>query len=165
MYTYVYVSRKLCSNVLTRNRFFCKEFRFRRGFVLTVLVFTMQHSFASSGVVTKPMTAMSMVGGSVRMACSRDQSHLPVDWEFAPADTNNTSFIYTNRHIAENFTSKYKIDTDNVTRYDIVIDSADSSHAGTYICTPVTEGGADAPSASAQLIVLGIRFEIHSNFT
>jgi len=129
------------------------------------MVFIMQHPFASSVVVTKPMTAVSMLGGMVRMGCSRDQSNLPVDWEFAPADTNDTSFIYTNRHIAENFTSKYNIDTDNVTRYDIVIDSADSSHAGTYICTPVTEGGAGPSSASAQLIVLGIRFEIHSNFS
>src|SRR6218665_3851809 len=101
------------------------------------------------------MAAVSFVGGSVRMGCTRDLSSDAVDWEFAPADTNKTSYIYTNRQIRANLTSRYRIDTDRQTRYDLIIDPVVWSDAGTYICTPINQG-AYPQSGSAQLMVLGI---------
>ena len=129
---------------------------------MTVVIFINQCPSTFSYLVSKPMTAVSMMGGSVRMGCSRDLSSDAVDWEFAPADTNETSFVYTSRQIPANLTSRYRIDTDNQSRYDLVMDSVDYSHAGTYICTPVNQG-AYPQSGSAQLMVLGIFFKMYSN--
>ena len=98
------------------------------------------------------MNTVSVVGNKTKMECSRNFLHHSVEWEFAPADSSSFSYIYTNRK-TESVTSRYKIDTDNELRYDIVIDSVDLSHAGTYRCT------VGSTSASAQLIVLGISFK------
>ena len=140
----------------------CTGIRSRWSTVLAVTIFITQCPFTFSAIVAGPSTAVSFVGGRVRMGCSRDLSSDGVDWEFAPADTNKTSFIYTNRQIPANLTSRYRIDTDNQSRYDLVMDSVVWSDAGTYICTPINQG-ANPQSASAQLMVLGISFSIYSN--
>jgi len=100
---------------------------------LAVAIFITQCPFTFSVIVSGPMTAVSFVGGSVRMGCTRDLSSDAVDWEFAPADTNKTSYIYTNRQIRANLTSRYRIDTDRQTRYDLIIDPVVWSDAGTYV--------------------------------
>lgn len=91
----------------------------------------------------------------VQMECSSNSSMPPVDWEFALAGSSDFSYIYAVGRITESQFSKLKIDTDNKTRYDIIIDSVDFSQAGTYRCTPITEKVINASSYMAQLIVLG----------
>jgi len=120
--------------------------------VWTLTVLISQLSFTFSTILTKPINTVSVVGNKTKMKCSRNLLHLPVEWEFAPVRPNSFSYIYTRERITGNMSSRYKIDTDNEARYDIVIDSVDLSHAGTYRCT------VGSSSASAQLIVLGISF-------
>lgn len=103
---------------------------------------------------------VSVVGTKAVMECRRNASVLPINWEFAPAGSNNFSYIYTSERMTQRLSSRYKIDTDGSTRWDIVIDSVDLSHAGTYRCEPITKEVLNAPSFSAQLIVLGIRLYI-----
>lgn len=129
--------------------------RFRYGFVWTLTVLIAHHSLTLSDILTKPMNTMSFVGNKTRIECSRDASDLPIDWEFNSVDTSGTpgfSYIYINRRFTKSLSSRYKIDTDGTSLYDIVIDSVDFYHAGSYRCT----GG--LTSASAELIVLGINF-------
>lgn len=102
----------------------------------------------------KPMNTVSFVGDRVKMECSSSSSTSPVDWEFALARSSDFSLICSFGRITESLSSRYKIDTENRTRYNIIVDSVDLSHAGTYRCTPITEEF-NVPSDSAQLIVLG----------
>lgn len=130
--------------------------RFIYGCVCTVAVIVAYKSFTLSVFLTKPTNTVSFVGERVRIECSSNPSDLLVDWEFARAGSNSFSYIYTGERITESLTSRYKMDTDGKTRYDIVIDSVDLSHAGRYRCTPVT---GQLLSATASLTVLGIGFK------
>src|SRR6218665_2863182 len=125
----------------------------RWGCVLTVVIFNRQHPFTYSELLSMPMNAVSVVGNRVKLECST-QPHVlyPVDWEFAPAGSNRFSYIYASRRLTASLSSRYKIDTDGKTRYDVVIDSVDLSHAGTYRCMPLSD---ELKNVSAQLTVLG----------
>lgn len=124
-------------------------------FILTVLI--VQPSFTRSAQTATPMNTISFVGDRVKMECSsRPNSSLPVDWKFAQAGSSDFLYIYTAERMTESLSSRYKIDTDGKTRYDIVIDSVDFFHAGRYICTPITEEFDTASSSTAQMIVLGM---------
>lgn len=127
----------------------------RRGYVWTVAALIMQQSFTLSTLSSGPMNTVSVEGETVKMESSRNSSELPINWEFASAGSSQFLTIYTSARITVNLSSRYKIYTDNRTRYDIVIDSVDLSHAGTYICTPITEDVIDEVPATAQLTVLG----------
>ena len=97
------------------------------------------------------------MGDRIKMECSsRPNSSLPVDWEFTSVGSSDVVSIYTVGEITESLSSRYKIDTDGKTRYDIVIDSVDFFHAGRYKCTPITEAIISAATYSAELIVLGM---------
>src|SRR6218665_848797 len=122
-------------------------------FVLTVLI--EQNSFTHSSQLTKPINTISFVGDTVKMECSNNSSMAPIDWEFTLAGFNNESFIYSAGRITEKLSSRYWIETDSKSRYDIVIDSVDLSHAGTYRCMPNTKEVINTSSYTAQLIVLG----------
>jgi len=127
--------------------------RIKWDFVLKLAAAIMQHSFGVSAFISKPMNTVSVVGNKTKIECSRNPhpSH-PVNWVFSPAGSKDFSRIYIGKRITESLSSMYKIDTDNRTRYDIVIDSVDMSHAGTYRCTPIAE---EQLRASAELIVIG----------
>ena len=112
----------------------------------------MHHSFTFSAFVSRPMNTVSTAKSRVKMECSRNPHVYPVDWEFAPVGSTDFLYINAGRRITERQSSRYMIDTDNISRYDIVIDSVDLSHAGTYRCTPLTE---KPIRALAELIVLG----------
>lgn len=121
---------------------------------------TVQQSLALSVHLPKLINTESVVESRVKMECSRNPHVLyPVDWEFAPAGSNSFSYIYTGKRITESLWSKYKIDTNGKTRYDIVHDSVDLSHAGAYRWTPITEEF-NVSSYTAELIVLDYSFEI-----
>lgn len=122
--------------------------------ILTVLI--MQRSFSRSVQLTKPINTVSYVGKMVKMECIRSPSELPIDWGYASISSNDFSLIYTVGQITEGVSSRYKIDSNDKKRYDIVIDSVDFFHAGTYRCRPVTEEF-NGIWNSARLIVLGER--------
>ena len=121
--------------------------------VLTVLI--TQNSFTHSAQLTKPINTVSFAGSKVKMECSNNSSMVPIDWEFGFAGFNNFSYIYFAGLITEKLISRYRIETDSKSRYDMVIDSVDLSHAGTYRCTPNTEEVIYTSSYSAELIVIG----------
>lgn len=128
--------------------------RFSFYYLWRLTVLTLQFSFTFSEILVKPMNTMSLVGTEVHMECSISSSHRQVDWEFYP--TGSISFshrptIYAHGRITECLSSRYKIDTDNRSRYNLVIDPVNLLDPGTYRCI----GGVE--SASAELVVIGIK--------
>lgn len=120
-----------------------------------VSIFSTQYPFALSAILSQPMNTVAVAKSRVKLGCRRHPHVFPVDWEFAPASSNDFSYIYTSQLITERLSSRYKIDTDNRSRYDVVIESVDVFHAGTYRCTPITEEVVSLSSYSAELAVLG----------
>lgn len=119
------------------------------------MILTMHCYLTRSAQLPRPVNTVSLEGNRVKIECSRNSSNLPVDWEFSSSGNSAFSDIYTVGQLTENLSSRYKVDIDNKTRYDIVIDSVDMSDAGTYRCTIFTNDATNPPSYSAQLIVLG----------
>ena len=119
------------------------------------MILTMQFYLTRAVHLPRPVNTVSLERSRAKMECSRNPSNLPIDWQFSSAENSIFSDIYTVGQITETLASMYKVDTDNKTRYAIVIDSVDMSHAGTYKCTILTDDAKDPPSYSAQLIVLG----------
>lgn len=111
----------------------------------------MQRCFTLSGNLRKPANKVSLARSRVKLECSKDWSNLPVDWQFSSSGNSSFSDIYTVGQITYILSSSYKVDTDNKTPYDVVIDSVDSSHK----CTIFNDVANDPPSYFAELIVLG----------
>lgn len=133
----------------------CAEMQVRWGYVLILTISMMQLSFTLIEHSTKPKNTVSIVGTKAKMECRRNTSVLPINWEFASTGSNNFSYIYASRRLTESLSSRYNIDTDGKTRYDVVMDSVDLFHAGTYRCEPITKEVINASSDSAQLVVIG----------
>lgn len=95
-----------------------------------------------------PRNEMALANESVQLQCSTG-SEKPLRWYVTYSGTTETKTLFGRGNLSSAGESKYRIDTS--ARYNLIIDSVDLSHAGTYICAEEPFG----LEVEAKLAVIG----------
>ena len=90
---------------------------------------------------------MVFLNNKAVLQCSTN-SVMPISWFFGPTDTFEKTAVFLHGDLT---TTKYKIDRRIPGQYNLVIESVDLSHAGTYQCSE----GSYGPKVEAKLAVIG----------
>ena len=94
-----------------------------------------------------PENVAVYVGAAVRLNCSNTEM---VSWYFkSPSSGTSKMITFNGKETTGNFASRYTLDTSVKERFDLIINRAQSTHAGEYVCDKRDI------RAVVQLIVLG----------
>ena len=97
--------------------------------------------------MTVPENEIVFLNSTAVLQCSTNSTK-PISWFFESAKSFGTNAVVLLGNLT---TAKYKLDRSIPGQYNLIIESADLSYAGTYKCSE----GSFGPKVEAKLVVIG----------